>query len=124
MPYQTTVNNLPQGSRLAITANAESSGELQWQDSTEAATAISAGTIQRFGPFPFARQYTLTHITGLLVDSLERTVYTGGTAGIHSNLTTIPTGENLTIPANSQCVIYDTLTLNGTLDLDGVLRLI
>jgi hypothetical protein len=124
MPYQTKVNNLPQGLRLVITADTVTTGELQWQDSTETATSISAGTVQRFGPFPFARQFTLTHITGMLVETFEKTVFTGGTAGIHSNLTTIRTGENLTVPANSQCVIYDTLTLNGTLDLDGVLRLI
>ena len=109
---------------LVITADALSSGELNWQDSDEAAASIGVNTVQRFGPFRFARQYTLTHITGELAEAQEHTNKDTGTAGMQANLTTIPDTENLTIPADSQVVIYDDMTINGTLDVDGVLKII
>lgn len=109
---------------LVITADALSSGELDWQDSDEAATSIGKSTVQRFGPFHIARQYTLTFITGELTESQEHTNKETGTAGMQANLTTIPATENLTIPADSQVVIYDDMTINGTLDVDGVLKII
>jgi hypothetical protein len=121
---QTSVNNLPVGKTLVITATDKDSGLLQWQDSTEDATTIGASTVQRFGPFRVARQYTLTHTLGMLVDSLEATTKESGVAGVNCNLTTIPATENLTIPVDSQCVIYDTLTINGSLDVDGTLILV
>lgn len=121
---QTSVNNLPVGKTLVITATDKDSGELQWQDSTEAATSIGASTVQRFGPFRIARQYTLTHILGQLVDSLEATTKESGVAGVNCNLTTIPADENLTIPPDSQVVIYDDYTVLGSVDVDGVLKII
>ena len=121
---QTSVNNLPAGKTLVITATEYDSGELQWQDSTETATEIGASTVQRFGPFRIARQYTLTHTLGLLVDSLEATTKESGVAGVNCNLTTIPATENLTIPADSQVVIHDDYTVLGSLDVDGVLKII
>ena len=124
MAYPTTVNLLPENKVLVITANSTSSGELTWQDSTESAVTVGASTVQRFGPFDIARQYTLTHILGQLVDSLESTTKESGVAGMNCNLTTIPETEILTIPTNSQCVIYDTLTVNGSLDVDGTLILV
>jgi hypothetical protein len=124
MAYPTKVNLLPAGRMLVITADALSSGELNWQDSDEAAASIGVDTVQRFGPFRFARQYTLTHITGELAEAQEHTNKDTGTAGMQANLTTIPDTENLTIPADSQVVIYDDMTINGTLDVDGVLKII
>jgi hypothetical protein len=124
MAYPTSVNLLPADRVLVITANDTSSGELQWQDSAETATTITLGTVQRFGSFPIARQYTLTHTLGMLVDSLESTLRESGIAGMNCNLTTLAATDNLTIQADSQCVIYGTLTINGSLDVDGEIILV
>lgn len=124
MAYPTTVNLLPADTVLVITADALSQGELQWQDSTETATSVGISTVQRLGPFHIARQYTLTHVLGTLTTTVERTNKESGAAGMNCNLTTIPLVENLTIPTVSQCAIYGTLTVIGSLDVDGELLLI
>lgn len=124
MPYPTSVNLLPAGRTLVLTADAWSSGELQWQDSTETATSVGASTVQRLGPFEISRQYTLTHITGTLVDTQEFSHFESGVAGMNCNLTTVPADANLTIPPDSQCVIHEDLTVLGNLDVDGVLKII
>ena len=50
------------------------------------------------------------------------TILKSNTSGAIANLTTIGTGDSYTIPANSQMVIYDTFTVNGTVTVNGVLR--
>jgi hypothetical protein len=124
MSYPTTVNNLPANRVLVVTADALSSGTVTWQDTGVTEALITLGKVQRYGPFEEPRQYTLTHITGTLIDTRESTVYESGIVGLQCNLTTVPAGENLTIPAGSQCLIHGTMTLNGTLDLDGSLVLL
>jgi len=123
MAYPTSTNNLPANKVLAVTADDLSSGSLTWQDTGIEEADFTAGTVQRFGPFDEARQYTLTHVTGRLTDAIENTVFESGKVGMQCNLTTIPEGTNLTIPTNSQVIIRDAFTLNGTLDLDGSLVL-
>lgn len=109
---------------LVITADALSSGELDWQDSDEAAASIGVNTVQRFGPFRFARQYTLTHITGELTEATETTLRETGIAGLNCNVKTVPTSEHLTVPTGSQCVIYGDFTVDGSVDVDGELKII
>jgi len=118
----TTNNLLPANRVLVVTADALSSGELQWQDTGATEAAITLGTTQRYGPFDEPRQYTLKHTTGRLADTLETTLYEGQ-VGMQCNLTTIPAGSHLTIPPNSQVIIRDAFTINGSLDLDGSLVL-
>ena len=122
MAIRTTTNLLSANRVLVITADAVSSGELQWQDTGITEAEITTGTTQRYGPFDEPRQYTLKHTAGNLSDLSEITIYEGQ-VGMQCNLTTIPAGANLTIPPNSQVIIRDAFTLNGSLDLDGSLVL-
>jgi hypothetical protein len=120
---RTTTNLLPANKVIAVTADALTTGNLTWQDTGLTEPDFGAGTVQRFGPFTEPRQFTLKHVTGRLVDTIESTIYESGKVGMQCNLTTIPAGSHLTIPPNSQVIIRDAFTLNGSLDLDGSLVL-
>jgi hypothetical protein len=121
---RTSVNQLPEGRTLVITADNLTTGTLTWQDGSDDAVTIGASTVQRFGPFETARNYTLKHVTGELAESQEFSHKISGRAGLNCNLTNIPATENLTVPTNSQCVIYGDITLTGTVDVDGELKII
>jgi len=119
-----TVNLLPAEKVLIVSAGIGQSGHVRFLDAPSAITSIGEATSQTFGPFEIARQFEITNLSGELTSTIgsEPTSYSGEIK-FHTNPTTIPASASLIIPTDTQAIIHDALTVNGTLDVDGSLVL-
>jgi len=119
-----TVNNLPEGKVLTVTAGSGISGMVRFLDAPTDVVSIGENVSQTFGPFESARQFEITNLAGNLNATIgsEPTTYSGELK-FHPNPTSIPATASLIIPSATQAVVYDGLTVSGTLDVDGSLIL-
>lgn len=137
MPDPTT--RLYAGQTLTLVTDANSSG-LYWrlkQDGTDPqpAVAISASSTVVLGPFGQDRTYAFSALLGLIVatvgvddDILADANETGETkianfSGFGANFKSIPAGYTATVGANSQSILFGTLTVIGTWINAGETRL-
>lgn len=131
---------LPAGFVLTVTADASSSGTVRrWPDSGSSTNyspqAIAASGTVVLGPFNTARNYEILSSAGQLTytqavdeDLGEDETLTGDTkidqfSGVAANFNVIPSTREITTPANTQSVAYDTFTINGVFTLGGELRI-
>ena len=120
-----TTVSLPFGKTLTVTASGESSvrrlgdvGGVLYQPDP-----IAAGASQTFGPYFDPLDFELIGT----YDAPAFTMTTGtlaATSTIACSLDTVPAETSITIPANTQAVIYDLLTVNGEVEVLGTLRIV
>lgn len=122
--------HLVSGQRLTVTSNALSTGSVVLVENGMPASSpvnVPSSSTRYFGPFPAGRDYRIVSETGLLTSAMavpdnpvHRTA--GSVAGIVGNLSVIPDGRDLTLEANAQALVFTSLTVNGSLTVDGELR--
>lgn len=130
MSTNVTHRHLVAGQRLTVTADASSTGSVVLIENgvpTSSPVNVPASASRYFGPFPTGRDYRITSETGLLTSAMaipdnpvHRTA--GSVSGIAGNLSVIPAGRDLTLEADSQALVFSSLTVNGSLTVDGELR--
>jgi hypothetical protein len=130
MSTNVTHRHLVAGQRLTVTADASSTGSVVLIENgvpTSSPVNVPAGASRYFGPFPAGRDYRIISETGLLTiamaipdNPVHRTA--GSMSGIAGNLSVIPAGRDLTLEADSQALVFSSLTVNGSLTVDGELR--
>lgn len=130
MSTNTAHHHLAAGQRLTVTADALSTGSVVLMSNGVPASSpvnVPASASRYFGPFPAGRDYRITSETGLLTSAMvvpDNPVHrsSGSLSGIAGNLTVIPDGRDLTLEDNAQALIFTSLTVNGSLTVDGELR--
>lgn len=130
MSTNTTHQHLAAGQRLTVTANALSTGSVVLMTNGVPASSpvnVPASASRYFGPFPTGRDYRITSETGLLTSAMaipENPVQraAGSVSGMVGNLSVIPDGRDLTLEADAQALVFTSLTVNGSLTVDGELR--
>lgn len=130
MSTNTTHRHLVAGQRLTVTADALSTGSVVLMDNGAPASSpvnVPASASRYFGPFPAGRDYRITSKTGLLTSAMavpDNPVHrsSGSLSGMVGNLSVIPAGRDLTLEADAQALVYSALTVNGSLTVDGELR--
>lgn len=130
MSTNLTHRHLVTGQRLTVTADASSTGSVVLMDNGAPASSpvnVPASASRYFGPFPSGRDYRIISETGLLTSAMaipdnpvHRTA--GSVAGVAGNLSVIPAGRDLTLEADAQALVFTSLTVNGSLTVDGELR--
>jgi len=130
MSTNTAHQHLVAGQRLTVTADALSTGSVVLMTNGAPASSpvnVPASASRYFGPFPAGRDYRITSETGLLTSAMavpenpaQRTA--GSLSGVAGNLTVIPDGRDLTLEENTQALVFTSLTVNGSLTVDGELR--
>lgn len=130
MSTHVTHRHLIAGQRLTVTADALSTGSVVLIENgvpTSSPVNVPASASRYFGPFPAGRDYRITSETGLLTSAMaipdnpvHRTA--GSVAGVAGNLSVIPAGRDLTLESDAQALIFSSLTVNGSLTVDGELR--
>lgn len=129
MSTNTAHQHLIAGQRLTVTADALTTGSVVLMTNGVPASSpvnVPASASRYFGPFPAGRDYRITSETGLLTSAMavpenpvQRTA--SSLSGVAGNLTVIPDGRDLTLEADTQTVIFGSLTVNGTYQVDGSL---
>ena len=121
---------LPAGQRLTVTADALSAGSVVLIENgapTSSPVNVPASSTRYFGPFPAGRDYRITSDTGLLTAAIaipDIPVFkdSGSLAGVAGNLTVIPDGRDVVLEDNAQALVFGSLTVNGSYQVDGELR--
>ena len=123
---------LPAGKIATATAGSGCSGTIQRRADSGSTInydviSVADGTSVSVGPFTNNRNYEVLSLTGTVTHSVmvpdEFEPLTESASTIFSNMTTVPIGNSLTIPAATQSVIFGELTINGTLTVLGALRI-
>lgn len=90
---------------------------------------IAAGETVVFGEYLVDVVLRVTCLTGSVTYNVaQRTTQSsvpadgGSVAGAVGNLTTITAGQHMHLPANAQSLVFGSLTVNGTYQVDGELR--
>lgn len=130
MSTNTAHQHLVAGQRLTVTADALSAGSVVLMINGAPSSSpvnVPASASRYFGPFPAGRDYRITSETGLLTSAMavpenpvQRTA--GSVSGMVGNLSVIPDGRDLTLEADTQALVFTSLTVNGSLTADGELR--
>lgn len=102
-------------------------GELTYAISDGEPTATSSGLASSLsdetgtGAVVFGTSPTIT-TPAIVSPTITGTMTFDSASGMCSNLTTIASVRTITVPANSQALIFDTLTVAGSLTVAGVVR--
>ena len=124
---------LPAGGVLTVTAAAGSSGTLQRTpasgDTTAyVQTAIAAGTSQTVGPFSQPRNYDAIATAGSVTHTVtfpnEEVVLGDSAISAVSQPTVIPLSRSDVVPADSQALLFTSLTVRGLLRVAGEMRIL
>lgn len=130
MPSQTL--RLPAGQTLTVTADAASYGTVHRLpvnagDEPFSPVAIAAGDSLVLGPFATERGYSINTTSGALtyavtVEDFPAETQIDELEALSANLATIPADRDLILDANAQSAIFGTFTVDGSLRIDGELR--
>ena len=121
------------GNQLDVICNATGMALIErfLPDGSTEKTPVGAGLTVSLGEFQDAFTFRVTCFSGSLtyeqVRSTASVVEALGVPvlGVAGNLTTIPANTHLTLPENTQAVIYDNLTVNGgSYTANGELRIL
>ena len=130
-PSQT--GQLLAGNQLDVICNATGTALVErfLPGGTVEKSAVGNGETVRLGEYQDAFNFRVTCFSGSLtyeqVRSTAKVVDLLGVPvlGVSGNLTTIPANTHLTLPDDTQAVIYDDLTVNGgSYTVDGNLRVL
>lgn len=129
MPTNKTTLNLPAGKRLIVVADSISRGTFCRVDSGAQYTpkAINEGQTRYAGPFGESRNYEIVSEVGLLTatasDVNDLVTSTGASvSGMVGNLSVIADGQELTLPEDAQSQVFVSMTVNGSITVNGELR--
>ena len=124
---------IPTGGVLTVSASVGSTGTLQRVPDDGSTTAyhqveIAAGTSQTVGPFSQPRSYDAIATAGSVTHTVtfpnEEVVLGDSAISAVSQPTVIPLSRSDVVPADSQALLFTSLTVRGLLRVAGEMRIL